>query len=188
MVPPENDPIASYKALLAREYKDPYIQVITPPWPWWVPGIVFVAAVEHAYLNEDPVHMDHWIITPRDHVFRSWEFPLAFADLDRAPANAEEAIGAAKTVIFLENHHTNQGVVFTQQEVGERKFPPDILAQLRPPAVQETRGSYTVTQAAVLVTHPEWKRPGRETSRLVVFRVMVARGSCKILRETGKDV
>jgi hypothetical protein len=187
LAPLENDLLAHYKALLAKEYKDPYIQVTAAPWPWWVPGIVLVKAVEHAYLNEDPVHMDRWIITPRDHVFRSWEFPLAFADLDRAPANAEEAIGAAKTAIFLENYQMNHGVIFSVDEARGRKIPPEILAQLHPPIIQEARGSYTVSIPAILVTSPEWGRRGTETSRLVLFRVIVAQGTCKILQETEKE-
>ncbi len=177
-----------YKALLGKEYKDPYVQIITPPWPWWVPGLVLVGAVERAYLNEDPVHMDRWIFTPRGHVYRSWEFPLAFADLDRAPANAEDAIGAAKTAIFLENYHNNQGVTFSVDEAEGRKIPPDILARLHPPIVQEARGSYTVYLPAVLHASPGWGRRGPETSRLVLFRVIVTRGTCKILQETGETI
>lgn len=180
------DPSARYKALLANEYKDPYIQIATPPWPWWVPGLVLLAAVEHAYLKEDPVHMDHWLITPRNSVFRTWEFPLAFADIDVAPTSAEDAIGAAKTAIFLESYQGKQGAYFSDSDIGAPKIPPDLLAQLRPPLVQAARGSYTVTIPAVIHTSPEWGRRGTETSRIVIFRVLVARGTCKILQETAK--
>ncbi len=183
--PDANDPVVAYKALLSKEYKNPYIQIITPPWPWWTPGIVLVAAVEKAYLNEDPVHMDHWIITPQGHVYRPWEFPLAFADLDRAPANAEEAVGAAKTAIFLNNYGNDRGVTFSVQESGEAKIPPEMAAQFHPPEVQESRGTYTVILSALHHTSPAWGQPGNATVSLFQYRVLVSRGACKILHVSG---
>ncbi len=184
MASPANDPTAHIKALLTKEYNNPYLQITTPPWPWWTPGIVLVAAVEKAYLNEDPVHMDRWIITPKDHVYRTWEFPLAFADLDLGLTNAEDAIGAAKTAIFLEHFADNRGATFSVQESGEAKISPDLIAKFRPPVVQESHGTYTVILSAFLHTSPGWGRPGTATVRLAHYRVIVGRGICKIVQES----